>query len=140
MARTTAAQVEAIIDWNAAIDVAPFIEIANNLVTRMCAGSIFGYDNSTLELIERWLAAHYYTIRDKDVRANSEGAGDANQNMGDVRGKGLESTPYGQQVMVFDSQGALAALNKRMTEGVPPKPGAIWLGRGRRRSFGFDPD
>ena len=54
---------------------------------------------------------------------------DTNENMGDKRDFGLKSTIYGQQVMSIDSQGALAALNKRTMDGVPPKPGMLWLGR-----------
>lgn len=129
MARTTVANVQAILDHNATISLTGFIDTATDLVTRVCDKSIYGYSSTTLELIERWLAAHFYVVRDKDVRATAENAGDAGQSMGDPKDLGLNATIYGQQAMTVDYQGALAALNKRITSGNPPKPGALWLGK-----------
>ena len=81
MARTTKAYIATIIELDDSIvpnDAAmePFITVANELVTEVCtgdAGPTTAYTASRLELIERWLAAHFYAIR--DPRVSSEGAG-----------------------------------------------------------------
>lgn len=69
--RTTDAAVRAIIETQASIDTAPFIEVASALVDEIEPDS--SYNATRLELIERWLAAHFYAIRDN--RVASEGAG-----------------------------------------------------------------
>lgn len=127
--RTTEAQVAAILrDPPSPLSVLdPMIETANNVVTANCTDSRWGYSNATLELIERWLAAHYYAVF--RPRTISEGAGEVSQTFAlKTADTPLESTPYGQQVMLIDNQGALASLNKRAKEGVPPKPGVRWMG------------
>lgn len=106
----------------------PFIDTANDLVTRLCTNS--NYSDNTLELIERWLSAHFYAVR--DPRTTTEGAGGVSAGYESRVDLGLNLTRYGQQAMLVDSDNNLAALNKRNQEGVPPRPGVIWLGRRRR--------
>lgn len=111
--RTTEAQVAGIIELDANVSVTPFIETAAELVTEHCTDS--NYSSTKLELIERYLSAHFYAVRVGVVR--SEKAGDVSQ---DVFGKVdlyLAQTKYGQQAILLDSKGNLAALNKRMAKG-----------------------
>jgi hypothetical protein len=63
MARTTEAAVKLIIKVNetATPSLTPFIDAANMLVTKLCTSD--DLDDDQLEIIERWLAAHFYAIR-----------------------------------------------------------------------------
>jgi hypothetical protein len=72
MARTTAEAVEGIIEVDSAIDLTPFITVANFMVTKHCVDTNF--TAAGLEIIERYLAAWLYAIRDR--RAVREEAGD----------------------------------------------------------------
>jgi len=129
MARTTYAAVIKIIESDTTIttDMAPFIEVANVLITKVCTD----YDETTdavqLELIERWLAAHFYAIRDQ--RKDTEKAGpvsESNQYKVDLY---LAQTIYGQQAMLIDTSGLLAALNKSMKDGLGAVvPSVTWVG------------
>ena len=125
MARTTAVAVEGIIEVDVSISLTPFIEIANSLVTELCLLS--NYSVARLELIERWLSAHFYAIR--DPRVSSERAGGVGANYQYQLGKGLQVTTYGQQVMILDTDGSLASLNKSAEEGTGKAiVGISWLG------------
>lgn len=125
MARTTEAAVRAILDDDTNIDVSPFIEVANDLVTELCTNS--SYSTAKLELIERWLAAHFYAIR--DMRVASEKAGSVGQSFQHKLGLNLLVTMYGQQVAMIDSAGNLAALSKRAEEGKKKSVGFTWMGK-----------
>lgn len=128
MARTTQAAVEAIIevDEDAVADLTPFIDAANELVTEICA-PVATYTAARLELIERWLAAHFYAVR--DPRVASEGVKGVTASYQHRVGLHLAVTTYGQQAMLLDTNGGLAALSKRMEEGtVTPTVGVTWLG------------
>lgn len=125
--RTTDAAVRAIIETQASIDTAPFIEVASALVDEIEPDS--SYNATRLELIERWLAAHFYAIRDN--RVASEGAGSVRQSFQYKVGLNLQVTIYGQQAAMIDTEGHLAALSKRSEMG-KKKPGqtVTWLGTG----------
>ncbi len=125
MARTDATAVGGIIEVDATIDVTPFIEAANALVTDVCGDS--GYSDDRLELIERWLSAHFYAVR--DIRPASETAGAVSQSFQFSVGRYLEVTMYGQQAMLLDVEGGLADLNARMKKGVRFPPITVgWAG------------
>lgn len=123
--RTTDAAVQGIIDHDSTISLTPFIEVASNLVDRTCVSS--GYSSATLELIERWLSAHFYHIRDK-VTA-SEQAGTVLRSFQHRVDLGLNVTMYGQNAMRIDTAGNLASLDKKLTLGLAA-PGVVWLGTG----------
>lgn len=125
MPRTDSTAVEGIIEVDASIPVTPFIEVANNLVTRHCTDS--DYDDDTLELIERWLSAHFYAIR--DMRIDTEKAGPVSQQFQFKVDLGFNVTIYGQQAMLIDSDGNLAALQAQSQSGIPRRAGASWLGK-----------
>jgi len=122
--RVTPAEVEAIIQYDDTIELDPFIEVANQLVTELCTDS--DYDDERLTEIERWLSAHFYHIDDQQV---------ANEKAGDVAVSyqykvelALNVTKYGQQAMVLDTAGNLAQLNKRIIDGESKTVSIVWMG------------
>jgi hypothetical protein len=124
--RTTVALVSGIIEVEAGITVTPFIEAANALVTELCA-PVTDYDATRLELIERWLAAHFYAIR--DPRRSSESVGPVKEAYQYKVKVGLQVTTYGQQVMLLDTEGALARLNRSSDEGTQGGTASVvWAG------------
>ena len=133
MARTTPENVKQIIEVEQGVDHSPFIDAASSIVTEVATGvkgPAVPYIFETLELIERWLAAHFFT--NFDPRLESEKTGEAS---GKFRGKtemGFTSSLYGQQAMLLDTNGGLAALNRKnlrkatAAEGVTPS--FVWGG------------
>ena len=130
MARTTDTAVGGIIEWDsdvtkaAHVPLAPFIEAANALVTECC--STDDYDATRLELIERWLAAHFYTVR--EMRAEAEGAKGVTEKKQSKVDLGFDTSHYGQMAMRLDTVGGLAALNENTKRGRRPLIGISWLG------------
>jgi hypothetical protein len=112
--RTTEVAVQGIVEHDATITLTPFIEVASSIVDDVCADDS-DYDATKLELIERWLSAHFYHIRDKAVA--SEKAGSVAQNFQYKLGLMFASTMYGQMAMTVDHKGHLAALSKRAEKG-----------------------
>lgn len=117
MARTTATQVKQIIEVDTGIiasdaDLDPFIDVANELVTEMCTGDNgpdTDYTSSRLELIERWLTAHFYAVR--DPRSRNEKVDVLSVSYEGKTGLGLDHTRYGQQVKMLDTNGGLARMD-----------------------------
>lgn len=127
--RTTYAAVALIIevDANITTDLAPYIEVASQMVTDVCTGYDPAYDATKLELVERWLSAHFYAIR--DPRAADEKAGPVAISYQYKVDLNLAVTTYGQQAMAIDTEGGLAALNGRITKGkAKVTPSVTWLG------------
>lgn len=133
MPRTTKAQVETIIELDSQVipdedALASFITIANELVTECCtatAGPTTAYTDDRLELIERWLTAHFYTVR--DPRSTEERAGAVSAVYQSVVGLGFDTSHYGQTAMRLDTNGGLAKLNTDAKKG-KRRLGATWLG------------
>lgn len=125
MARTTSAAVELIIEVDSNIALTSFIEAANVLVTQCCGDSV-NYTAINLELIERWLSAHLYTVR--DMRAEMEKAGSVSERKQSKVDLGFDTSHYGQMAMRLDWEGGLAALNERIKKGKRTIVGATWLG------------
>lgn len=113
MARTTDSAVEGIIEVGQNEILTPFIEAANALVTEVCTSST--YDDARLELIERWLSAHFYAIY--DPRPESEKAGDVAAKYQTKVNLGFDVTHYGQMAMRLDTAGGLASLNTEAKSG-----------------------
>jgi hypothetical protein len=131
--RTTKADIEGIIELDLEVipdDAAmlPYITIANELVTERCtgdAGPTTEYTDSRLELIERWLAAHFYTMR--DPRVTNEHAGPVSSSFQSHIGLGFDTSHYGQTAMRLDTNGGLSALNESIKKG-KPRISAAWMG------------
>lgn len=124
MARTTSALIGGIIEVDEDIVLTPFIETANAFVTEHCSED--DYDAVRLELIERWLAAHFYTVR--DMRAESEKAGSTMEKKQSKVDLGFDTSHYGQIAMRLDTRGGLSRLNEQAKRGGGVSVGAAWLG------------
>lgn len=114
--RTTSVLVQGIIQTAAGVDLTPFIAAANMLVTNVCTYQLNPYSDgfvgSQMELIERWLAAHFYTAYDAQlVAAKAGSAGASFQYKIDYN---LGSSVWGQQAMILDQRGSLAKFNNSM--------------------------
>ena len=133
MTRTTADAVSRIRtvedDGDVDIILEPFIEAANSLVTEMCTrGSL---SDERLELIERWLSAHFYTLQSDARLTLSETVGPVTETFFGKVGFNLNLTPYGQQAMLLDTTGALANWNMQVTKGFTQIPSVVWGGTER---------
>ena len=121
--RTTSSAVGLIIEVDSAIDLSSFIETASALVDDVASNDSDGVLNSTrLELIERYLAAHCYTLR--DPRPTSEKAGPVAASYQSKVDLGLKTSHYGQMAMTLDTTGYLSSI----AEGGKTKVGVTWLG------------
>lgn len=129
--RTTSGAVAGIIEVDAAISVTPFIEVASALVDELSAADST-VTATRLELVERWLAAHFYAVRDpRSTSEQAEGIGASYESRVDL---GLSITRYGQQAMMLDTTGWLAAYNAQAKDGAPRKAKLRWLGTPREES------
>lgn len=117
MPRTTSDAVAEILEVDDDISLTPFIATANSLVTERCVP--LGYDDERLELIERWLSAHFYSIRDKVV--SSESAKGVSQSYQYAVALGLNVTIYGQQAKLLDTKNGLDTFSKKQAK-------VSWLG------------
>ena len=118
--RTTDAAVEGIIEVDASIPLTPFIETAASLVDDVAAAS--GAPGAArLELIERYLSAHFYTLR--DPRPTAEKAGPVGVNYQSRVDLGLFTSHYGQMAISLDPTGTLKNASKGKRAG-----GVTWLG------------
>ena len=107
--RVTEDEVRKIIDTS--IDdasISMFIDTANVLINEKLLGS--GLSEQLLAKIELYLTAHFITLRDKVLKREEMGESE-NQYYGNV-GMGLESSSYGQNVLVLDSSNILRDANK----------------------------
>ncbi len=135
MSRTTDELVKGVIetDEDNIPDLEPFITVANELVTEVCVdgpvarGDVVAYTSTRLELIERWLAAHFYAVR--DPRSKSERAGPVSQEVESDTDLFLSTSKYGQHAMVLDTKGGLARLNNALKTGkAGSRPAVRYMG------------
>lgn len=126
--RTTPEAVAMIIEVDASIPLAPFIETSNALITEICVPA--GYDDTRLELIERYLAAHFYAVR--DPRTTQERAGPVAAQYESQVDLFFAITRYGQQALLLDTAGGLAKLNTKAKTGATRVVGVNWLGSNKR--------
>ena len=122
--RTTERAVRAILGghYDNSTGLQPFIDTASSLVDDISAAapSILA---SRLELIERWLAAHYY--EHSDPIASSRSTGKASGQFQGRTEMGFDSTKYGQEAKRLDTSGLLVKLDQPLR----PKAGCLWLGK-----------
>ena len=126
MARTTSAKVEGIIEVDSDITLTPFIDVANAMVTHYCTGLTTAYTTAHLILIETWLAAHFYTVR--DMRRTEERAGPVSERFQSKVDLGFDTSHYGQMAMRLDWQGGLSNLNEQAKSGGKKGVSVAWLG------------
>lgn len=123
--RTTDSAVGAIIDITSGTDITPFIEAASAVVDDHCAPLAYGA--TRLELIERWLAAHFFAVYDGQIA--SEKADEVSQAFQYDVGKYLEFTKYGQMAIILDNLGGLAAWQAAIESGKVLPRQLFWGGK-----------
>lgn len=135
MARTTAAAVKAVLlpgkdyDTENSPDLTPFIDTASAYVDDIvtCAADqdpAVTLTDARLELIERWLAAHFYVVSDQTYASKStEGA---SASFHGQTGMYIESSRYGQTAMSLDKSGCLASIGGSAGR---IRVGTAWLGK-----------
>lgn len=132
MPRTTDELVRGIVELDPVLvpSTAPHILTANELVTEVCVPG--GYTDERLELIERWLSAHFCKIADAERSSeNIDGINESFMNRVDL---GLNQTRYGQQALRLDTKGGLARLERQALNGtLGRKVGVTHIGRDERR-------
>ena len=138
MPRTTEEDVQAICEVEEDVDLTPYIEMANELVTEVCEpvlrdGLPF-HSEARLTKIETLIAAHFYRCL-WDQATTQEGVGSLQTSFEGKVDLRLQVTKYCQQAMVMDTSGALAALNNSLGSAMTDLPGAgrrirvTWLGK-----------
>jgi hypothetical protein len=134
MPRTTSASVIAICPLKEiGDDLTPFIEVANSIVTAVCVNTESNYSDSQLELIERWLSAHFYSIMRNQQKFRS--AGKVQEALDSKVDLLLDQTRYGQTAKLVDYIGNLAALDNTLKDVKTKLPAGTydimvsWLGR-----------
>ena len=128
MSRTNSDDVEAILGghYDGSTDLDPFILTASSLVSKCSSADTGGvHSASDLELIERWLAAHFYAHSDQLPQNKSTGG--ASAGFQGQTAMVFNSTQYGQTALALDTTGYLAKLQQQASIG-PIKAGAAWLG------------
>lgn len=119
--RTTAALVRALGGFPSTLDLEPFIATANVLVNDVEATGATCLNGTKLELIERWLSAHFAKMNSPSLTSKSIAGASASFEGRVSNGVGLSLTSFGQQALALDCSGYLRNLDK-------PKPKMQWLG------------
>jgi hypothetical protein len=114
--RTTTLKVQEILGDNwAGSNVQPYIDIASSIVdqanTLAFSAKGFSLTPTQLELMERWLAAHFYCTMDPIFmqKATDGASGSFQRKVGD----GFDATDYGKAACNVDTSGVLTAIGKR---------------------------
>ena len=111
MPRVTQAEVLEIIEVDDEItELTPFITAANLMVTQAFSGNT-QIGEALLKEIERYLAAHFITLR--DPRVTSESNEGISVSYAGSFGEGLKSSSYGQMALTLDFTGSLAKLGRK---------------------------
>lgn len=128
--RTTVALVRAVMGLEPGEEsssLSPFIETANSIVTDKCVDTdTYTYTAAKLELIERWLSAHFYTVFDGQTTV--EQVASLRQQYAFKIDLYLNNTKYGQVALSLDVNGALAAYQQELLNGKRACR-VTWLGR-----------
>jgi len=124
MARTTPAHVIAILGSNYDSlnnpDISKFVDTASILVDFIADNDPDDLMTATnLEVVERWLSAHFYAHSDQLYQSKNTGA-----SSGNFQGQTamcFQSTQYGQTAMTLDFTGVLARRNQEALTGYKRK-------------------
>lgn len=128
MSRTNANAVRDLLgnQYDGSSSLIPFIDTASVIVTRVVACATkksVTLSTEEQELIERYLAAHFYGNKDQFYSSKST-AGASASFMGQT-GMRLDGSNYGQTAQTLDPSGCLAALSKGA------KASIMWLGKNK---------
>lgn len=101
----------------------PFIDSASSLVDQCVSfgnvrgwnfgGTGTGLNPAQQELVERWLAAHFYTVMDPLYTTKGQGGASASFEGRNADQDPIGMTAYGRQAKAIDWTGALTAISKR---------------------------
>lgn len=137
--RTNSPKVEKVLkkNYDGTTDLNPFIETASVQVDQIVQ---YASDNgftavpaATLEIIERWLSAHYYGVMAQlYVTKRAEGTTATFQGQTAMY---LESTVYGQMAMRLDPTGYLSSIGTKNLKIAR----AIWLGKDPIDQLDYEP-
>lgn len=125
--RTTTTLVENLLggNWDQTTSVQAYIDTATVMIDRVeaCADQK-GLDLTAaeLELLERWLAAHFYAVNDALYMSRSTDKASGSFQRGPAE-TGLAETSYGKQVLAMDYSMCLKNLNAQQ------RAGMAWLGK-----------
>lgn len=108
MPRVTEGQVKELIDTKRSVGT--FIDTANLYVTRHLASKIT--DAAVLAKIELYLAAHFTAITEERGGLVFSAIGDARESVSNIYDTGFRQTRFGQQALLLDDSGTLAALSR----------------------------
>lgn len=112
MALVSPAEVKQLIDTDLSDPtILVYITSADNVITELFDEDTTVTDSQKKEL-ERWLTAHLIACT-QEPQISQVGVSGTSVKYQGVTGKGLESTFYGQQVLVLDTAGKLRNLGKR---------------------------
>lgn len=121
MARTSAEMVKEVLAAGKDYDLddnpilLPYIDAASSIVDDIvsCVSDkeLTALTSAKLEIIERWLAAHFYVVSDQTYASKSTQG--ASASFHGKTGMHLESSRYGQTAITLDSSGCLAAIGKQ---------------------------
>ncbi len=122
--RTTQEEVRTIIETDSDLNIAPFLDAANALVDYIVTQDSAGILSAKLkEQIEKWLAAHFYAIR--DLQYKEKKTGDASAIFQGRTGMGFDASLWGQQAKALDITGTLQRLDTKPR----PKASLTWVGK-----------
>jgi hypothetical protein len=137
VSRTTAELVKGVLmdDYGARLDgtppdLAPYVDTASSLiddVATCAARKGKPLSAAKLELLERWMAAHYYTKSDRTFASKSTG-GASVAYITDPE----TPEPYKSAALDLDTSGCLAAILKRQ------RASGNWLGKTASESLTYD--
>ena len=103
-----------IVDYDETISTSPFIKTAGVLRDQLeAADEDSVLSDSDLDEIELYLAAHFYSVRDRDL--SSKKTAGASGTFDGKTGMGLESSLYGQTAKLLDSTGFLERRDRGQT-------------------------
>jgi hypothetical protein len=124
--RTSERSVKAILGghYDGSTGLQPFIDTAASFVDDIATKDAT-VTSSRLELIERYLAAHFYAHADQITQSRSTG-GASGQFQGMTQ-MGFDATLYGQTAKRLDPTGHLINLDQPLR----PKASCMWLGKVR---------
>lgn len=129
MARTSEQAVRSIIETDASVSIVPFIDTANSLVTWLDSqDSQSLLSTATLELIERYLAAHFYQCN-RDRNFSSKTTGSASATYQGQTAMVLMSTDPGQTACLLDVTGNLALRSQEAASPGKRVASMLWLGQ-----------
>lgn len=139
MARTSDAEVRAVLDERPTKPTTQFISQATKLVDwleRECAPFSTLTEGQKRD-VETNLAAHFWARRDKQYSTESD-AGASGSYQGGQIGKYFEGTFWGQQAIELDPSGCLAKLQQELVAGMKQKATMNWLGKTVTETLRFD--